>query len=1125
MADTYLTGTGSSDNLNGGSGADTLYGGSGNDTLSGGAGADLLDGGADNDKLVGGSGNDTLLGGTGNDTLVGGSGNDILDGQAGSDSLNGDSGNDTLIFTLNDGGIKAVDIYTGGSGVDTLRLEMTTQQYLANALGIQAELARFIQHMSTVARDPVTGEVANGAAQDFTFKFTDGSTLKVQMTEKLEVKIGLTVIDLHKPFTLSGTTAATGVDGHEDEPYTVTMNQLLDGFHDLDGDTLNVSGLTSSNGTVTDNHDGTYTITPSQNYNGPVTLSYNVVDGNGGSTAASLKYNLAVVDDAASGTLGVSGTAAEGATLSADIAGLADVDGGIQDVAYQWQISTNGVDFTDIAGATGADLVIPDDQSYVDQYVRLNATTTDAYGGTTGFTSDAQQVANVEDEASGTLGVSGTAAEGATLSADIAGLADVDGGIQDVAYQWQISANGVDFTDIAGATGADLVIPDDQSYVDQYVRLNATTTDAYGGTTGFTSDAQQVANVNDAPILIATASPSLSNVAEDAGAPSGTVGTLVSTLVNLNPPPGGLDNVTDADGSVTGIAVSGANSSNGTWWYSTNNGGTWTQIGAVADTSALLLAADANTRIYFQGNSNYNGTITDSLTFRAWDQTSGTAGTKVDTSTNGGSSAFSSATDTAAITVTADNDAPAAAADKLIVTTNTIATLSASVLLGNDKDIDGAALFITGVGGASGISSLTLNPDGTISFTTGNTAGSFQYTVADGAGGSTTATVTIDVRSVSNGNTADTVDLSLVGNYQASYIDGKNGADSLTGAMGGDILIGGAGNSADTLIGSDGNDLLVGGDGNDALSGGAGNDILRGGLGNGDSMDGGSGSEDLLDYSNGTSAINFTLVQSSNSMLIANGTGGLGNNDTYANMEGVIGTGNSDTITGSSSNDIIRGGGGNDTLDGAGGNDLLDFSDATGSISFALVQGSSATPFSATGLGTDSYKNFEGIIGTAFADTLTGSSSADELRGGGGNDTIAGGDGNDRLVGGDGADILTGGSGSDTFVFNTAPNAVETITDFNASGVAGSGDMLELALSAFSALSSGSTLAASAFATSNGSGAGDTVDSSVHVIYDNATGQLYYDDNGGDAAGRTLFATINLSNPSDVFDNNDILVL
>jgi Ca2+-binding RTX toxin-like protein len=260
--------------------------------------------------------------------------------------------------------------------------------------------------------------------------------------------------------------------------------------------------------------------------------------------------------------------------------------------------------------------------------------------------------------------------------------------------------------------------------------------------------------------------------------------------------------------------------------------------------------------------------------------------------------------------------------------------------------------------------------------------------------------------------------------------------------MVGDNLFGGG--ADDTLNGSAGNDFLSGDNGTDTLNGGAGNDVLRGGSGN-DKIDGGDGVEDLLDWTGngtlGTANNPFTLVQSSSDSTIGNG----GNADTYKNIEGVIGSEVADVIIGSSFNDVIRGGGGNDTLDGAAGFDLIDFSDATGGINFALVQSSSPTSFAAAGVGTDSYKNFEGVIGTGFADTLTGSSAADQLRGGGGNDTLNGDLGNDRLVGGDGADTMTGGGvGSDTFVFNAGPSAVDTITDFSSAAPGSGGDVLDI---------------------------------------------------------------------------------
>ena len=48
-------------------------------------------------------------------------------------------------------------------------------------------------------------------------------------------------------------------------------------------------------------------------------------------------------------------------------------------------------------------------------------------------------------------------------------------------------------------------------------------------------------------------------------------------------PSGQVDNVTDGDaGAKLGIAT-GANTSNGTWWFSTNDGATWSTLGAVSD--------------------------------------------------------------------------------------------------------------------------------------------------------------------------------------------------------------------------------------------------------------------------------------------------------------------------------------------------------------------------------------------------------------------------------------------------------------------------------------------------------------------------------------------------------------
>ncbi len=182
---------------------------------------------------------------------------------------------------------------------------------------------------------------------------------------------------------------------------------------------------------------------------------------------------------------------------------------------------------------------------------------------------------------------------------------------------------------------------------------------------GTTSNATLTVTVQGAadlpgPTLDASKSPAFTNEKlADNGVPTGAMGTLVSQLIDIG---GSLSNMTDSypTGSPYGMAITATNTTtgNGTWYYTIDGGATWTNVGTVSNTSALLLNADANTRLYYVGNGTYTGTISNAITFRTWDTGTGTAGTKVDTSVNGGVTAFSSATDTAALTVTPNPNVP-----------------------------------------------------------------------------------------------------------------------------------------------------------------------------------------------------------------------------------------------------------------------------------------------------------------------------------------------------------------------------------------------------------------------------------------------------------------------------------
>ncbi|MCT4706605.1 tandem-95 repeat protein, partial [Enterobacteriaceae bacterium H16N7] len=313
------------------------------------------------------------------------------------------------------------------------------------------------------------------------------------------------------------------------------------------------------------------------------------------------------------------------------------------------------------------------------------------------------------------------------------------------------------------------------------------TTATNGGITAFSSATETiavtVAPVNDAPVLTDVAR-TLTTFNEDANILSpvgrGAVGIDV-TLATLNINNG---NVSDVDtGAVKGIAIVGANTANGTWWYSTDNGTTWTQFGTVSETNALLLSNATTSRIYFQSTADFNGTLPDALTLRAWDQTQGTNGARFNIAANGtgGTTAFSAATDVVAQTITAVADIVANTSGNTTLEDTTIVV----DVLANDTfenagraitAIDGQAIALNGsVAVANGTVTL-INDAGQqkLSFTpaadySGNAT--FSYTVTSG-GVTETANVTVTITAVADAPRID-LDTSAPGsNYAANYDQG-----------------------------------------------------------------------------------------------------------------------------------------------------------------------------------------------------------------------------------------------------------------------------------------------------------------------------------------------------------------
>ena len=212
------------------------------------------------------------------------------------------------------------------------------------------------------------------------------------------------------------------------------------------------------------------------------------------------------------------------------------------------------------------------------------------------------------------------------------------------------------------------------------------------------------------------------------------------------------------------------------------------------------------------------------------------------------------------------NDNPVAQNDSASTQYNQAVTLTAAQLLQNDSDVENDALEITSVLNAQD-GTAVLNSDGSVTFTPDNGfsgAASFEYTLSDGQGGSSTASVHVDVGSPpdntdviygtdNNDMLFGTRDDDIIeANGGNDHVFAKNGDDEVHGGAGNDMLFGG--NGDDLLYGDDGHDLLFGQRGDNELNGGKGDDLLAGSSGR-DVLSGGEG-DDLLLGNNGNDVLN-----------------------------------------------------------------------------------------------------------------------------------------------------------------------------------------------------------------------------------------------------------------------------
>lgn len=211
--------------------------------------------------------------------------------------------------------------------------------------------------------------------------------------------------------------------------------------------------------------------------------------------------------------------------------------------------------------------------------------------------------------------------------------------------------------------------------------------------------------INSAPVLDASYNAALTNVAKGATSPSGdTVANIVGSSVS------------DFDGlAQLGIAVTAAGNTNGQWQYSLNGGTTWINMGTVSTSAARLLRM--SDLIRFVPKASFTGTAT--ISYAAWDQTTGVAGGTASLAKTGGKTAFSTTVGSAAVSVKVVNHAPVLSASgtyvlpSLKANTTSPASVTVSALLGkNVTDADSGALkgiAITSVDNSKGTWQYSIN--------------------------------------------------------------------------------------------------------------------------------------------------------------------------------------------------------------------------------------------------------------------------------------------------------------------------------------------------------------------------------------------------------------------------------
>ncbi len=530
---------------------------------------------------------------------------------------------------------------------------------------------------------------------------------------------------------------------------------------DVDGDALTIVDVEAGHGTVTINADGTLAYKPNANFNGEDTIIYTISDGEGGFSSATVTVTVIPVNDAPT-TVGLANQNGEdGAEVSIPTASsFSDIDGD---------------DLTFTASGLPPALVIDPDTGLISGMLASDSSVTGPFivtvtatdpSGESVSTTFVYSIQNIPPVA-----VNDTATTPEDTPVNVAVLTN----------DFDPDGDPLTITAASAQNGTVVVNPDGTLTFTPAENFNGeavvsyTVSDGQGGIATATLTIDVVA-VNDAPdsVLI----PNITN--EDNQSVSVDTGSFFSDLdgdtltFSVTGLPAGLSadpatgiisgtidrNASQPGGGVYSVTVSGTDPDG----LSTSRTFTWTITNPVPTAVNDTAITNEDTPVDITVLTNDSDPDGDPLTVTAATALNGTvtisaAGVLTytpDANFNGTDTITYVISDgnrgvsTAAVevVVNAVNDPPVAVDDAATTNEDTPVTIG---VLGNDTDIDGDPLTVTAATSPDGV--VVINADGTITFTPNadfNGPTTISYTISDGNGGTSTATVSVTVDAVND---------------------------------------------------------------------------------------------------------------------------------------------------------------------------------------------------------------------------------------------------------------------------------------------------------------------------------------------------------------------------------------